>query len=366
MKQTVLKLLENYRRLLFACHGYTSNGVMPKGFPCNVEDTTIETTHGDVVHPCVRYIEEGFEGHQWWMVYTPYYAENNKLENPRLLYADALQGEPPTEWKFYCNIVNTPETGYNSDPTLFFDGGQLYVFWRECLTTRAKELGYSMQTVGCRVHEHQLTYMNDPLLTESSTLTDREVCPTFIASGENYRAYTIHMGWHPSFIYHIPPKIGSFLFRYKIIYILDALGLCNLTKSFGVAIWSSSFLNHTFRYLRTVQFDNMSKLYQPWHMDIFKSSLKEDSSIYAVIQSRQRHARICLAKSLDGELFFFFNKPLLTSKTIDMIGLYKPTAVQVGNNLYLFYTAIDNKDDNLHRLFVSAMNWEDVLSKMSK
>ena len=101
-------------------------------------------------------------------------------------------------------------------------------------------------------------------------------------------------------------------------------------------------------------------------MDIFKSSLKEDSSIYAVIQSRQRHARICLAKSLDGELFCFFNKPLLTSKTIDMIGLYKPTAVQVGNNLYLFYTTIDNKDDNLHRLFVSVMNWEDVLSKMFK
>ena len=81
MKQTILKLLENYRRFLFACHGYTSNGVMPKGVPCNVEDPTIETTHGDVVHPCVRYIEEGFEGHQWWMVYTPYYAGNDKLEN---------------------------------------------------------------------------------------------------------------------------------------------------------------------------------------------------------------------------------------------------------------------------------------------
>lgn len=366
MKQTILKLLENYRRFLFACHGYTSNGVMPKGVPCNVEDPTIETTHGDVVHPCVRYIEEGFEGHQWWMVYTPYYAGNDKLENPRLCYADALQGEPPIEWKFYCSIANTPDTGYNSDPTLFFIDGKLYVFWRECLTLRAKELGCSMLTVGCRVHENQVTYMNEPILMESSTLTDKEVCPTFITNGEGYKAYSIHMGWNPDFIYRIPPKIGSVFFKYRILNILDALGLCNLTKSFGVAVWSSSSLEHAFRYLRTVQFGNMSKLYQPWHMDLFKSSLVEESTIYAVVQSRQRHARICLAKSLDGEQFCFFHKPLLTSKNIGMIGLYKPTALQVGSNLYLYYTVIDNKDDNLHRLFVSSINWKDLLCKISE
>lgn len=365
MKQFVLKGLECYRRLLFACHGYTSKGMMPKGIPCDVEDPTISITHGDVVHPCIRYVEEGFEGHKWWMVYTPYYAENSKLENPRLCYTDASKGELPTEWKYYCSIVGMPEKGYNSDPTMLFYNGQLYIYWRENKTPKAKAHGYSRITVGCRVCEKQISFFPDYQLMETSSLFDKEVCPTLLERNGTFHAYSIHVDWNPKYVFQIPSFLASKLYKYKIIYLIDALGWGDINKCHGVVIWNSDSLERTFCYSRTVQFENTSKLYQPWHMDIFQSSDQKSDTLYAVVQSRQRLARICLAVSFDGETFRFFDKPLMTSKTAGMTGLYKPTAVQVGNKFYLFYTVCDNKNSNLHRLFVTSMDWKDLLDIMA-
>ena len=365
MIQIVLRGLEWYRRFLFTCHGYPSKGTMPQGFPCNVEDPTIEITHGDVVHPCIRYIEEGFEGHKWWMVYTPYYAENGKLENPRLCYTDVSNGEPPTEWKYYCSIVDMPEIGYNSDPTMLFCNRQLYIYWRENKTPKAKAHGYSRLTVGCRVCKKQITLLSEHQLMETSLFFDKEVCPTFLERNGTFHAYSIHVDWDPKFVFQIPSFLASKLYKYKIIYLIDALGWCDMNKCHGVAIWNSDSLEKTFHYLRTVQFENASKLYQPWHMDIFQSNEQDDDALYAVVQTRQRLARICLAKSVDGETFRFYDKPLMTSKTAEMTGLYKPTALLVGNKFYLFYTVRDNKDCNLHRLFVTSLDWKALLDKMT-
>ena len=81
-----------YRHLLYRLCRRSESGVLSSWTPCQVEDPTVEQTFGDIVHPCVRYIEEGFEGHQWWMAYTPYYGGNAELENPRLCYLDVYKG----------------------------------------------------------------------------------------------------------------------------------------------------------------------------------------------------------------------------------------------------------------------------------
>ena len=355
-----------YRRLLFTIHGYSSKGIMPSGILCNVEDPTIDETHGDVVHPCVRFIKPGFEGHKWWMVYTPYYGENSKLENPRLCYADVSEDELPVKWNYYCTIVDLPEKGYNSDPTVLYDNGQLYVFWRENHTQRASDLGCSRITVGCKVHSRQISYLSDPQLKEVSISIDREVSPTIIKTKSSYRAYAIHMNFVPNYITRLPSIIGSKLYRLKLVFLLDALGICDMNKNYGVAVWESPSLENSFHYLRTIGFQNSSNLYQPWHMDLFESDFNEDNGLYAVVQSRQRHARICLARSDDGNNFYFYKKPLLTSKTIGMTGLYKPSAVQVGNRLYLFYTVHNNRDRNLNQLFVTFIDWESLLGKITE
>ena len=365
IKQIALKTLESYRRFVLLCHGYSSKGIMPRGVLCSIEDPTETITHGDVVHPCVKYIEDGFEGHKWWMVYTPFYAEKDILENPRLCYSDAPEGELPTEWKFYCIVADKPEKGYNSDPVMFFRDGQLYIFWRECNTSRAQEEGCNMLTVGCMVKEKRIIHFPTPQLKEFSSSVDKEVSPTIISHNGTYRAYAVHLGFVPNYIHHLPSSIGSKLYRYKIVYLIDALGMYDINKSYGVAIWDSDTLDQTFHYVKTVQFEKSSRCYQPWHMEVFEDISNKEKGLFAVVQTRQRHGRICLAKSEDRETFHFYKRPLMTTKTAGLLGLYKSSVAQVGSDFYLFYTAVDSNDNNLHRLFVTSVSINELKSKLN-
>ena len=134
-------VIETYRALQYKFCGRSRYGVMPSGQHCTHDPFEEDVNHGDVVHPCVRYIPEGYEGHCWWMVYTPYYAANDKTENPILCFAESNDPVPPTHWKIYCQVQGQPAKGYNSDPVLFYEGGKLYVMWRENLTNRCENSG---------------------------------------------------------------------------------------------------------------------------------------------------------------------------------------------------------------------------------
>ena len=356
-----------YRKILYMFHRHPTKGIMASGIPCHVEDPESDITHGDVVHPCVRYIEEGFEGHKWWMVYTPYYAGNEKIENPRLCYADTDK-EPPTEWKYYCTIKDCPETGYNSDPTLLFTDGRLYVFWREYDTPQTKELGCDAATFGCYVQNKAIYYLSQPLLknnvSEVQGSFDREICPTIIARNGRFIGYTLHHSFIPKFIYRIPSKLGSFIYRHHLFFILDALIGYKDTKNLGVGIWIGASPEHPFNYKKTTKMDGVSRLYQPWHMDLFEDAANKKDILYAVIQSSIEFADICLAWCKDGETFNLYSKPLISSYTIGMAGLYKPSAVLIGNKFYIFYTARDNQDHHLNKLFVTSEDWDALLYKL--
>ena len=47
-------------------------------------------------------------------------------------------------------------------------------------------------------------------------------------------------------------------------------------------------------------------------------------------------------------------------------GLYKSTALVVKGKFYLFYTARDNEDCHLNRLFMTTTDWQDLLNLMTK
>ncbi len=365
-KVAIFKLIENYRRLLYFFHGHSSRGILPAGIPCNVDDPTKAITHSDVVHPCVRFVKEGFEGHQWWMVYTPLYGGDDSLENPRLCYADSVTDGAPTEWEYYCTIRNCPKTGYNSDPTIFFKEGRLYVFWREVDTPEANKLSASYITTGCYVEHKNVVYLCDPQLIEplgrEAIHDDREICPTLIDRGDTKRFYTMHLTLAPSFIFNIPSQISSFIYRHNIFFLLKALGLYSNIKSHGVAMWDSNNIEGKYHYIHTIPFANQSRLYQPWHMDIVQNENK--TNLYAVVQTSLFFADICLTYSRDGEQFTFFKKPLLTSWSIGMSGIYKPTALVVDNRFYLYYTARDNDDFRLNRLYVTSMEWSTLLQML--
>lgn len=365
-RQTLISLIEKYRRFIYFCHCLPSKGLMSKGVPCQVEDPEYSVNHGDVVHPCIRYIEEGFEGHKWWMVYTPFYGGNDHLENPRLCYADSDMGIPPTKWNHYCTIRGHQQFGYNSDPTMLFHQGNLYVFWRECHTPSTQKIRCNFATYGCVVRNRTVISLPEVLLPnvmgEVEKSHDREVSPTFMAVDNKLKAFAMHQKFDPDFVFRIPVRWREFLYRHHLFYVSDALGIYNKIKNIGVAIWEGNSFNKQFQYFETVKFKGVSRLYQPWHMDMFQG---DGETLYAVVQTSQFYADICLACCEDGRHFYLFKKPLLTSRTIGMSGLYKPTALIVDGNIYLYYTALDNKDFKLNRLFVTSVSWETLLTSIN-
>ena len=88
---------------------------------------------GESVHPDVLFIPEGFgaERRKYLMTLTPLPRGMEYFENPEFLVSDdgiswhiphggrSPLVDPPTDW-----------VGYNSDPTLFYDEGTLYMIYR--------------------------------------------------------------------------------------------------------------------------------------------------------------------------------------------------------------------------------------------
>jgi len=232
MKKWIDKGYAVYRRLLYSMCGRPKSGVLSSWIPCQVEDPSVRETFGDVVHPCVRFIEEGFEGHRWWMVYTPYYGGNARIENPRLCYSDASVGVLPIDWKYYCTIMDQPEEGYNSDPTLLFEGGRMYVYWRENYTPSSRSLGMSRATFGCCVENQRVHYLPEAQLVELNRHIDKELSPTFISFRGHPRAYSLHFRFCSKLMYHFSNRLSRYVYH-----LLDYTAGINVeVLAFGKAI----------------------------------------------------------------------------------------------------------------------------------
>lgn len=83
------------------------------------------------IHPKVLYFEDGWNGYEFWMAYTPYPRGNPKHENPCI--AASHDGE---NWETPAGLSNplayVPEDGYNSDTHLVYDAetDRLECWWR--------------------------------------------------------------------------------------------------------------------------------------------------------------------------------------------------------------------------------------------
>lgn len=355
------ELLSKYRTVQYKILGRHKYGSMPEGELCTHDPFEEEINYGDVVHPCVRYIEESFLGHKWWMVYTPYYAANDTTENPILCYSDSNEPVPPTHWKFFCQVQGQPEKGYNSDPTLLYSEGKLVVMWRENLTPRCDNSNFIRATFGAEVISDGIGEVYGPLVGTNDFEKDTEVSPTFIKGEDGrYKCLAMSLRFHYSWFTKLSPLVKKILGH--IFTISDLLGIWSQQKSYGIAQWSSDTLSGTYKLDRTIVFSNCNKLYRPWHMDFFEWNHK----LYAIVQSNQSNADICLAESEDGIHFNMFHKPLMTNASSGKIGIYKPTGGVVDNQFYLYYTAQNINDRKLNQLFLTRMPFPKLYELIKK
>jgi len=353
------RLLNGYRSIQYKVAGRKKNGVLVPGVLCSHEPFEESINHGDVVHPCVRFIEEGFLGHKWWMVYTPYYAANDKTENPILCYSNSKEPEPPVNWHVFCQVQGQPEIGYNSDPTLLYDNESLFVIWRENLTPRCEDAGYIRACFAARVQADGMGQAFGPLVGTNDFEEDPEVSPTFFKSkGGIYKCYAMHLKFHSEFISKLPSLIRKPVST--VASILDLLGFWSQQKSYGIAQWDSNELAVLFNYNRTVQFTNCNFLYRPWHMDFFEW----EDKLYAIVQTNQCNADVCLAVSEDGINFRFYKKPLMTNATCGKMGIYKPTGGVIDGFFYLYYTAQNIDNRKLNKMYMTKIEFCKVIKQI--
>lgn len=78
-------------------------------------------------HPSAKYFPNKWNGYEYWMAYTPY--PDVQKENPTI-----VASSNGYDWVSPGGLVNpispAPETGYNSDTELVFDGTKMYCYWR--------------------------------------------------------------------------------------------------------------------------------------------------------------------------------------------------------------------------------------------
>lgn len=94
---------------------------------------------GQVTHPDVAYIPEGFGEGNWtyWMACTPYPDRNAHFENPELFVSyDGIHWAVPSG--LTNPVVPSPETAgdHHSDPDLLFHSGYLWLFFRQTLRSK--------------------------------------------------------------------------------------------------------------------------------------------------------------------------------------------------------------------------------------
>ena len=350
------KLVRIYRKFQYSIYGRQRYGVLRPGVPCYIEPFKVDINHGDVVHPCVRYIAETYEGHCWWLVYTHYYGADASMENPILCYAESNEAEPPTQWKVYCEVNKKPQDGYNSDPTLLYHNGALYVFWRE--NYEKENRAYYRATFAAKVVNGGIEIIDEPLLSTDSAEIDTETCPCFMPTSDGgVMAYGMHLRFHNPIIKRVHPWIKKMLD--KIVLILDLLGGYSQQKHYGLAIWNQDEKDwlKPYKYLETIKFKKCNKLYRPWHMDFFDWRGKR----YCVVQSNQCNADIVLAVSGDYKNFTFMRKPLITNDSIEKMGIYKPCAGVLNGIFYLYYTAQDKENRSLNKLYLSTIPMSHLL-----
>jgi len=313
---------------------------MPHGLPIEILTPNPDKYQNDCLHPCIRFIPEGFCGYLWWMVQSPYYGRDSQLENP-ILYC-SKDKEFSLEWKCMGVVRETPSKGFNSDPILFYEDNKLWIFWREYNTPLCDSLDISMATVGYSTNDGIHFSSLRVYLTQNDSTTDTQQCPILIKRNNKYLFYATHYQYKPE------------------------------RKGLGIAIWEGTSLeNPDFILKETLKIpviytcDKAKQLkinnhyffvskplkHDIWHFDLFE--YKNKLYMFSVAEWGDN---IMLSVAEDYKHFRTFRTPLVNAHASEKkMGwrpyFYKPTGFIADNILCLYYTSTGKEDCNKNELY---------------
>ncbi len=154
--------------------------------------------NNEVVHPDVVFFEEGWQGYQYWMAYTPFPDSNAQFENPSIAVSqDGLNWLTP---EGLVNPIMTPfndsynpNNYYHSDPDIIMseDNQTMYVFWREHTGWRYETIRYVYSTDGINWSDNQF------LLETDGYSTERVISPALVRDDNEYKMWTVNTKTSP-------------------------------------------------------------------------------------------------------------------------------------------------------------------------
>jgi hypothetical protein len=318
-------------------------------YKCSVHGIDNPKYKNDVYHPCIRFIESGFAGHQWWMVQTPFYNSDDSIENPLLFYSDSIVYEGrlvPEKWILYDVVKDTHDSGgYNSDPYLYIEDNLLYVLWREYKTERVVKKGFCSALFSVAYDSALHKGFETFVLGSESDEHLMDLSPILIKKGHEYNLLTISysIDRRP---YRKVRKLLNLLF--------PGFFPCK-DQTNGVLSYASQNLFSPFVYKDLIPFSDLGES-KPWHFDIISYGENDFLLIYDLNDSK----RLYLAY-LDKTEILIKKEPILLNLP-QHSGLYKSTGVVFDDELLLFHTACTSKSDPLkHELWISVLNLSNLI-----
>lgn len=158
--------------------------------PLDIESYIVD--NNEVVHPDVLYFENGWNGYEYWMVYTPFPNTAEEYENPSITAShDGLVWEIPVE---LTNPIMTPfpesydsDDYYHSDPDMIMsdDNSTMYVFWREHTGWQFETLNYVSSTDGITWSSTQQVFQ------VNGSTTERIISPAIVRDNDNFKMWTV-------------------------------------------------------------------------------------------------------------------------------------------------------------------------------
>lgn len=263
------------------------------------------------------------------MIATPYTSRDNQFENPILYKGATNDSIPPISWIPTKIIAETPpNNAYNSDPCLFFDGAELWFFWRENGSAELRETG-NVRGVFC-----------------TSTIDGVNTSKKRLVSIDN--DYDEDFNMAPCVF---TDKNGKTV-MYATYYELRPQRINR-----GVAIWdlNGSLDSGKFTLRTTTKLVGQGS-FDYWHGDFFVYN-----NITYLVASNEVGNMIKIAKSEDGENFKFYSRPLLTSVNSGYQYMYKPCARVINGIFYLWHPALVNGINTIHD---TSMDWRKLINEI--
>lgn len=275
--------------------------------PINVETPEPHASlSGQTVHPDVLYVEDGWNGHSYWMAHTPYHNTNEKLENPSLSYSD--DGINFTTLPGASNPIDAPYLGlvennaHMSDADLLLkpdETMEIYYRYRD----RASGAG---ETIFRKTSIDAVNWTEREVIMRGyDDQGDNILSPALIYENDHYRMWWVDKGQ----IYTSQSQTGL------------------------VDTWSAP---------EKVSLKFAGEQLVPWHLDV----VKEESTYYLILNSNPNdysRRTLAIGQSQDGVNFediYTIMRP--TQESWDNYDIYRASMVKVNEVYKLYYSAMSH------------------------